>query len=74
MYAARDLLVSVLREQQRDIDVDALAEHLLNGRESFDGSRNLHHQVGTVYGFPQTARILNRAFACPSPGTAKLPG
>ena len=45
MYACRHLLVGVLREQQRHVDVDAFADQLLNGGNALRRRRNLDHQV-----------------------------
>ena len=59
--ALRHFLVHLLREEQRDIDVDPFADALLDGRNAFHGGRDLHHQVGAIHGFPQPARVFDGA-------------
>ena len=39
------LLVDLLGEQQGDVDVDALADQLADGRQAGFGRRHLHHQI-----------------------------
>ena len=55
------MLVNFLREQQRDIDVDAFANELLESRNAFSRAGNFDHHVGTVHCFPKAARFFERA-------------
>src|SRR5579871_1484444 len=57
----RNFLIHLQSEEQRDIDVDSFADALLDSRNTFHGGWNLHHEIGTVYRFPQAARVLNGA-------------
>src|SRR2546430_17541200 len=48
-----DLLVHALGEQQRDIDVDALADELPERGNSLGRARHLYHHVFPSHGLPQ---------------------
>ena len=41
-----DLLVALEREDQRDVDVAALGDHPVDGRDALGRGRDLHEQVG----------------------------
>src|SRR5262249_811392 len=43
-----DFLVTLQAEDQRDVDVAALADHLADGGYAGGGGRDLHHEVGAV--------------------------
>ena len=55
-----DVRVGLDREQQRDVDVDALVDHLLDRGHPGVGARNLDEHVGTVEALPEHARLLDR--------------
>src|SRR5262249_6237428 len=57
-----DFLVYFLRKQQRDIDVNALADQLLKCRDAFRRSRHLDHEVFSSYGLRQTAGLCEGSF------------
>ena len=57
---ARDLFVHVAGKQQGDVDVDALADQLLDGRQSRGRARHLDHHVGARHGLPETASFGDR--------------
>ena len=48
-------------EEQRDVDVAPLVDHLLDRRRALGGARDLDHQVGAVDAVPVLARLLDRA-------------
>ena len=50
------------REHQRDVDVDALGDELLNRRNPFGRGRHLDHQVGTFQLLKITPRFSHCAF------------
>ena len=54
-------LVGVLREQQRDVDVDALRDQLAHRGDALRRARHLDHQVGAPDGGPQAPRVRKRA-------------
>ncbi len=54
-------LVGLDREQQRDVDVEALVERLLDRRDPRVGGGDLDHHVGAVDELPVLARLLERA-------------
>ena len=54
-------LVERDREQQRDVDVEALVERLLDRGDPGVGGRDLDHHVGPVDQAPVLARLLERA-------------
>src|SRR6185295_15694304 len=56
----RDRFVVLLREQQRDINIDAFADELFDGGDAGRCARNLHHQVGPIHGLPQAVRSGER--------------
>jgi hypothetical protein len=56
-----DLTVDVAVEQQGDIDVDAFADQLLDGRNARRRRRDLDHQVVPADRAPQTAGLGQRA-------------
>ena len=63
---ARDIgfrhpLINLLRKKQRDIDIDAFTEQLLNGGNPFRRSRHLDHHVLATDCFPQPQRFIQRA-------------
>jgi len=47
-----DAFVHVAREQQRHIDVDPLADQLLDGGNAFGGGGHFDHDVRTVHRLP----------------------
>ena len=59
-----DALVRGDREQQRDVDVEPLVDHLLDRGDALVGARDLDHQVGAVDAVPVLARLLDRASGC----------
>src|ERR671914_396459 len=48
------------REQQSDVDVDALGDRLLDRRHALLGARDLDHHVGPVDAGPEVARLRER--------------
>ena len=48
-------------EDQRDIDVDALADQRLDGRNALRSGGHFNHDVGTVDVGEQASRLVNRA-------------
>jgi hypothetical protein len=54
---ASDTLVGGDREEEGDIDVDPLGQHLLDDGDSFDRARDLDQQVRPVDGRPEPAGI-----------------
>ena len=52
------LLVSRLREEQGDVDVDALFKKLPDCRDAFFGARHFDHDIGTIHHLPQTPRFI----------------
>ena len=44
-----DLVIAIDAEDQRDIDIDAAADQLANGREVLRGCRHLDHQIWPVH-------------------------
>src|SRR5581483_4076579 len=57
-----DPLINLLREQQRDVDIDALADQLLKRGNTFRSARHLDHDIRPAYRIPQAARFLQRAW------------
>ena len=55
-----DLFVDLLREQQRDVDVDALADELADRRQAGFGRRHLDHQVVAADRLPEPPRLGDR--------------
>ena len=51
------LFVCLYREEQGDVDVDALVEQLFDRRYPSRSSRDLDHQVGAIHGSPQVPRL-----------------
>src|SRR5439155_15808229 len=47
-----DALIDLLRKQQRDVDVDAFADQLLEGRDPLRRSWHFDHDVGAIHRFP----------------------
>ena len=58
----RDLLVRVLREEQRHVDIDPLGDELLDGGNALGRRRNLDHHIGVVHGSPQSPGLDERPF------------
>ncbi len=56
-----NLLVSFLREQQRDVYVYALADQLLNRRDPRSSSRHLDHQILAANALPEATGLFERA-------------
>ena len=50
---ARDILVDLDREHQRDVDIQPVGDALLDGRESLIGCGNLHEDIRPPYTFPK---------------------
>src|SRR5271170_4135181 len=50
-----------LRKKQGHVDVDALANELANGEDTFRGRRNLDHDVLAIDGLPETPCFLERS-------------
>ncbi len=48
-----DLLIGLLREQQRNVDVDAVGDQVVDGRHAFGRRRHFDHQVFAIDGMPQ---------------------
>ncbi len=46
------LAIGGTREQEGDVDVDALAQQRTNGRDAFLGGGHLDHDILTIHGFP----------------------
>ena len=55
----RDFLVHVLGKEQSDIDIDALAQHLANGRNPRRCGGNFDHYILAGNRSPQTARFFD---------------
>ena len=55
-----DLFIDLLREQQRDVDVDALADELADRRQAGLGRRHLDHQVVAADRLPEPPRLGDR--------------
>ncbi len=51
--------VALDREDQGDVDVDSLAEHLADRREPGSGGGDLDHHIGTLAAAPELARHLD---------------
>ena len=58
---AMNRLVGRDGEQQCNVDVDAVVEKLLDGRNTRGRARNLHHEVRPIHGSPEPLRLLDRA-------------
>src|SRR2546430_12261949 len=56
-----DVFIGLLREQQRDIYIDAFADQLLNRRNSGRSRRNFDHHVLARNPLPQPSRFLECA-------------
>ena len=56
-----DLGIDLLRKQQRDVDVDPLANHLPDRWQPGLGARDLDHQIVAPDCAPQPPRLLDRA-------------
>jgi hypothetical protein len=55
-----DALVGGHREEQRDVDVQPLVDHLLDRGDALLGAGDLDHQVGAIDALPVLARLLHR--------------
>ena len=55
-----DLLIDLLREQQRDVDVDAFADELADRRQAGLRRRHLDHQVVAADRPPEPPRLGDR--------------
>src|SRR5262249_35821278 len=58
----RHAFIRLLREQQRDVYIDAFADQLLNCRNSRRSRRHFDHYVLASDSLPQTARLFQRSF------------
>ena len=58
-----DLAVAVQRKDQGHIDIQAIGNRGLDGRQSLPGGRDLDHHIGSVDGIPQAPRLAKRPFA-----------
>ena len=58
-----NLLVDVAGEDKGYVDVDSLADQLLDGRDSFRRCRHLNVDVGSIYGSKKPPRFLNGLFS-----------
>ena len=54
----RDVFVGVAGEDERDVDVDALGDELLDGDDALGGARHLDHEVGAIDRAPQPLRFM----------------
>ena len=59
MYASATLLIHVLREEQRHVDIDAFADELLDRGNPFRRAGHFDHQVFAAHRFPQAARFVD---------------
>ena len=57
-----DLQIHLLREQQRDIDADALADQMLDGRQALGRCRHLDHQIRALDLFPEPLGFADAGF------------
>src|SRR5690606_33005888 len=71
---AGDRLVVLQREEEGDIDVDALGQERPDGGLAFLGSRNLDHQVRPVDRLPEDTRVLERSLGVPRKAWKYLDG
>ena len=71
---ARHLLVSLLREQQRDVDVDPFADQWLDRRNAFGRRRHFDHDVRPVDLPPQPAGLGERPGGVARQIEARPPG
>ena len=55
-----DLFIDLLREQQRDVDVDAFADELADRRQAGLCRRHLDHQVVAADRLPEPPRLGDR--------------
>jgi len=55
--------VGLNAEQERNVDVDALVDRLLDRRQPLGCAGDLDHRVGTVHALPVLARLRDRAVA-----------
>ena len=58
----RHLLIDLLRKQQRNIDVEALADEGADRRQARRGRRYFHHQILAADRAPQPVRLGDGAF------------
>ena len=56
----RHLLVDFLGKQQSDVDIDPLADQLLDRRQAFGCAGHFDHQVGARYRLPEPAGFFDR--------------
>src|SRR6266478_1447572 len=61
-----NLFIRGLREQQGDIDVDAIFKSLAYGREAFGCAGDLDHDVRAIHGLPQSASLRERSLSIES--------
>ena len=54
---AHDQFVALDREDQGDVDADALGERADDGRQALLGGGDLDQQVGSIDGLPQVAGL-----------------
>ena len=69
-----DLLVALEREDQGDVDGDTLGQGGGDGRQAFEGCRNLDHGVRTVDLGPQLLSLLLSGFGLVSKTRVDLDG
>ena len=69
-----DVFIDLLREQQRDVDVDAFADELADGRQAGFGRRHLDHQVVAADRAAKAGAPRRPWPRCSSPDRARLRG
>src|SRR5262249_23805483 len=57
----RYVFIVLQSKEQRDVNGNALVQHVLNGGNACRGARNLDEHVGAVDGLKQPARLLHGA-------------
>ena len=57
-----DLFVDLLREQQRDVDVDAVGDQIADRRQALGCRRHFDHEVRTIDRVPQALGFGDRGF------------
>ena len=61
--SCRHLPITWQSKEQRDVDVDAFADELLNGGQPFCRRRDFDENIGAIQRPPQTTSLQNRAFS-----------
>ena len=62
----REALVDVDVEEQRDVDVDARGDELLDGARAFGDAGDLDHQVGPADRAPHALRLVDHRLGVPA--------